>query len=192
MPRATQRPYRPGLIPLLAAIALIGLVRAAAGAVPEYELKAALLYKVAKFVHWPEGAFAAGGSGMHLCLVGHDDFGASIDGLAGQKMWGQVVSVERLPAAPAGAKNCQIVFVSRSENAGLAELLASLANSPTLTVSDIDGFAAQGGMIELATTDSKIHFQINAVAARRAGLEIGAQLLQLATLVTDPRTGTKP
>jgi len=169
---------------LLLALALLGFARGAAGAVPEYELKAVLVYKVAKFVRWPEGTFAAGPSGVHMCIVGRDDFGASIDALAGQKLQGQVVSVERLPSITPAAANCQIVFVSRSESAHLAELLAVLGSAPALTISDIEGFANEGGMIELATTANKIHFEINAVASRRAGLEIGAQLLQLATLVT--------
>ena len=110
----------------------------------------------------------------------------------GQKLQGQVVSVERLASPPPGPANCQIVFVSRSEGANLAAVLAALASVPALTISDIDGFAAAGGMIELATTDSKIRFQINSPASRRAGLEIGAQLLQLATLVGETRPGGRP
>ena len=173
-------------------IALLTMTRAAHGAVPEYELKAVLIYKVAKFVRWPEGTFPAAGSNLHLCVLGHDDFGPSLDAMTGQKLQGQVVSVERLPGNPPLAVNCQIIFVSRSESANLPALLGSLASQPVLTISDIEGFANQGGMIELATTDSKIHFQINPAASRRAGLEIGAQLLQLATLVPDQRTGVKP
>lgn len=191
MQRPVQLLCRCSLTALLAACALFGLVRTAAGAVPEYELKAVLIYKVAKFVRWPEGTFAAAGSGVHVCILGRDDFGASIDALGGQKLQGQVVSVERLTSLPQRPVNCQIVFVSRSESANLAAVLASLASEPALTISDIEGFANEGGMIELATTDSKIRFQINSTASRRAGLEIGAQLLQLATLV-EPRAVTRP
>ena len=189
---STQRHARWGLAPLLAALALFGWVREAAAAVPEYELKAVLIYKVAKFVRWPEGTFVAGSPGMHLCIVGRDDFGASLDALAGQKLKDQVISVRRLPGTAPDAAGCQIVFVSRSERDNVAAVLAELASLPVLTISDIEGFAGDGGMIEFATDGTTIHFVINAAASRRTGLEIGAQLLQLATLIADSRPGNKP
>jgi hypothetical protein len=158
------------------------------GAVPEYELKAALIYKVGKFVRWPEGTFAVAGGTLRVCVAGNDDFGASIDSLAGRKLLGQIIAIERLPNGES-AKACHVVFVSRSERERLPALLSTIARDPVLTISDIDGFAAQGGIVGLVTTASKIHFEINSAASRRAGLEIGAQLLQLATLIAEqPRT----
>ena len=71
-------------------------------------------------------------------------------------------------------------------------MLGALNGVPALTISDIDGFAAQGGMIGFATRDGKLSFQVNPAASGRAGLEIGAQLLQLATLVEERRRAAKP
>jgi hypothetical protein len=165
-------------------------VTAPAG-VSEYEVKAALIYKIAKFVRWPDGALASPAGTLRLCLIGSDDFAGSIDALAGQRLQGLLISVERLaPDQP--ASGCQIVFISRSEGDVLEPLIDELSHAPVLTVSDIDGFAARGGIVGFAMVDSKVSFQINPAASRRAGLEIGAQLLQFATLVTDARSREKP
>jgi hypothetical protein len=164
----------------------------APAAVPEYDVKAALLYKISKFIRWPESAFAASDGTLRVCIVGRDDFGDSIDALKGQKVRGQVVAIMRMPKPELTLSACHIVFVGRSESSRLTSLLNTLAGTPALTVSDIDGFAAQGGMVALVTSEGRMSFQINTSASARAGLEIGAQLLQLATLVNEQRPEAKP
>jgi hypothetical protein len=53
-------------------------------------------------------------------------------------------------------------------------------------------FAAQGGMVGFSTTDGRVNIEINSGASKRAGLDIGSQLLQRATLVADVRLSVKP
>jgi hypothetical protein len=161
-------------------------------AVPEYDVKAVLLFKISKFVRWPEAAFATSGGTLRVCIVGRDDFGESIDNLKGLKVQGQVVDIERLPLPEQSPSGCHVVFISRSERGRLPSLLNALAGTSVLTVSDIEGFAVQGGMVGFATSDGKISFQINPAASARAGLEIGAQLLQLAMLVNEQRAEVRP
>ena len=193
--RSTASRRLPAAIGWLGVAALLcgplPLPRSAGAAVPEYEVKAALLYKIGKFVHWPEHALSAAGV-IKVCVVGHDDFGASIDALQGQKLQGQVITIDRLTAAQLAGSDCQIAFISRSEKAGLATLLNTVGHLPILTVSDADHFATLGGIVGLEIIDSKVQFQINPAASKRAGLEIGAQLLQLATLVADDTQPVKP
>ena len=166
------------------------------GAVPEYDLKAALLYKFTKFVLWPDNAFAASPDGVHLCLIGRDDFGSSIQGLQGQKVQGQAVEIERLAdfsrTSAEKLRHCQIAFISRSEGERLQLIIDALGTAPVLTVSDLDGFASAGGMIGFVTVDSKIGFEINPAASRRVGIKIGAQLLQLATLINEHQSEARP
>jgi hypothetical protein len=61
-----------------------------------------------------------------------------------------------------------------------------------LTISDIDGFTSDGGMVGFNTAGNRINFEINVAASKRAGLAIGAQLLQIATLSPDERMGVGP
>jgi len=178
------RPGRWRLLALVTAVALVS--QAAHGASDEYEVKAALIYKISKFVRWPESSLVAGGGTLRLCVVGADSFGSRIDSLKGRTVQGLTIEISRLPNQQDSIAGCQIAFISRSEQHRLASLLRAMEGSPALTISDIDGFAAGGGMIDFATTDGKISFHINPGAAKRADIGIGSQLLQLATLVGEP------
>jgi hypothetical protein len=161
-------------------------------AVSDSDAKAALIFKIGKFVRWPNGAFTSSGGTLRLCIVGRDDLGPSADSLAGQRLQGKTITIARLANAAQSASDCRIVFISESEHDRLPALLSSIAGSPVLTISDIEGFASRGGMVGFATTASKIHLEINAGASKHAGLAIGAQLLQLATLIDDGRGVSTP
>ena len=175
-----------------ASLCLLMLNNGASSAVADYEIKAALIYKIGKFVRWPEASFAASGGLLKLCIVGTDDFGSTVDRLAGQRLQGQVIAIERLSSVDSSAAACHIAFISRSERANLAAFLNAVSQTAVLTISDIDGFAAQGGMVGFSTNDGRVNMEINSAASKRAGLDIGAQLMQRATLVADERSGVKP
>jgi hypothetical protein len=172
-------------------MALLVAAGGAAGAVSDNEVNATMIYKIGKFVHWPDGAFAANGGRLTLCVVGSDEVEAGLGSLEGRKLQGQVIAIVRL-AVDGPAENCHIAFIGRSEQSNVGAFLDRVSKTPVLTISDIEGFAAQGGIVGIGSQDGKATLEINSGASRRAGLDIGAQLLQLATLVADARTGAKP
>ena len=147
----------------------------------EYQVKAAFLYNFAKFVDWPAGA---GPSAFVLCILGDDPFGAGINVIAGKQIGGRVLQVRRLASAD-GAAACQMLFISGSESEGLARALAAVRNRPVLTVGDTPGFAERGVAINLYVEQSKVRFEINLDAAKRAQLNISSQLLKLARITKD-------
>jgi hypothetical protein len=163
------------VVALNAWLALIG----AAYAAPTDESKAVLIIKIAKFVRWPQAAFATPHGALQLCIVGAAEGDDTLDSLSGKKLQDRIIAVDHLSAAdqPSG---CQIIFISRSERDRLAQVLSFVAKSPMLTVSDMAGFVARGGMIGLITVNGRTGFEINRAASSRAGLTIGAQLMQIA------------
>ncbi len=172
--RAQGRAVLASLMLLLAA----GVARAA---LPEYDVKAALLYKVSKFVSWP--STAASGSAFALCVIGSDPFGASLAGVGVSSIKGRRVKILRYPSPNPDVQRCDVAFISTAESQRLTEVLATLKGRPVLTISDTPGFASRGGMIGLETRVNKIAFEVNVAASKAAGIEISSQLLQLATLV---------
>jgi hypothetical protein len=72
------------------------------------------------------------------------------------------------------------VFVSLSERKRAHAVLQAAEGGSVLTVGESEGFAAGGGMIEFSVEESKVRMEINAAAAKRAGLHISAKLLSLA------------
>jgi hypothetical protein len=148
----------------------------------EYEVKAAYLFNFGKFVRWPSEL--AHDQTFNLCVLGRDPFGEALDQLVQQEtIDGKRIVVSRISGA-AQASTCRIIFISDIEERRLPSILQSLHQRPILTVSDISGFASQGGMIEFVNDRERIRFAVNLDAADSAGIKLSSELLRIATRVT--------
>jgi hypothetical protein len=149
----------------------------------EYEVKAAFLYNFVQFVEWPADAFSDAQSPVVIGILGDDPFGASLDDIVRDEKVNNRPLVIRHYQRVEDIKDCQILFISQSENRRLEEILAGLKDRSILTVGDTDGFARRGGMIRFVTENNKIRFRINVKAAKTANLTISSKLLRLAEIV---------
>ena len=144
----------------------------------EYQVKAAMLANFALFVDWPTTAFSAAGSPFVACVLGHDPFGALLKHELGERIGSHPVEIRHLMKAEA-APECHMLFISRSEQPRLKQILASLRKTGTLIVSDasdIADFCRNGGMIGFVMAGRKVRFDLNAEAAAKAGLKIDSKL----------------
>lgn len=149
----------------------------------EYQIKAVFLFNFAGFVNWPSDTFSNAQQPLVIGVLGEDPFDDYLDAtVRGEKVHGHPLIVRRFNSLQ-DVKNCQILFISRSEQRRLGEVLAGLKGKNILTVSDIDRFPEDGGMIGFITVQNKIHFKINPVAARNADLTLSSKLLRLAQIV---------
>ena len=78
-----------------------------------------------------------------------------------------------------------VLFVSRSLDKELKEVLRRLGSQPVATVGESDHFAGGGGIFGFFIKENKVRFEVNVDAARRAGLKISAKLLQVGAVVKD-------
>ena len=94
-------------------------------------------------------------------------------------MAGRELKVEytRLPGDVSG---CDLLFISELDPGRGRRIHAALRDYPLLTVSDIEGHARNGGMIELVVLGKKLRFEIGLDAVRAAGLRLDPKLLGLA------------
>lgn len=145
----------------------------------EYEVKAAFLVNFGGFVHWPSASFADAQSPFVICIIGDDPFGAAFGPFKKNKVAGRPLVVQSITSPAAAPQKCQILFIAGPERPRLPEILRDLKQTAVLTVSDIDDFAVDGGMIQLFTREQKIRFVINRASAEAAGLKIDARLLKL-------------
>ena len=158
---------------------------AAADSPSEYQLKAAFLLNFAKFVEWPASAFPNNRSSINLCVIGDDPFGSALDQIIiGKKIDGRDISALR-KRRQEDLRTCQMVFVSRSEEKFLPEILNSLKSVTALVVGESPDFAAHGGDIQFYMDDNKVRFCVNVDAVQRAHLIVSAKLLALAVIVHD-------
>jgi hypothetical protein len=172
------------LIALLALVALLATPAKAhleISAQPEFQLKAAFIYNFMKFVEWPGGG-PRSPSSITLGVLGRNPFGDALESFRGKLAKGRKVVVMQCRKEEE-ARQCDILFISESEKPRLDRILSALQSSNVLTVGDQDGFCDAGGMINMVSVHSKIAFDINFGAAKRAGLHISSQLLNLARTV---------
>lgn len=148
----------------------------------ETRVKVAFLYNFSKFVTWPPTAFDTPNAPIIIGIVGKNPFGDVINSLHDKK-----VKDRRIRVAWYRKMNrlnqCHILFVAVSQKVQMEKILNNLDQKPILTVSDIHGFASNGGCIELFRKNKKINFKINLAATQRAQLQISSQLLKLAEII---------
>lgn len=173
---------------LLFAFLLVAPGAGAQAAPPtEYEVKAAFLHNIAKFVEWPASAGAKGN--LRLCILGRGLFGEAAGTLGGKPASGATWEVAPV-AARANLRECRVLLIETSETAELQRVLDGIKGSPVLTVGDSEGYAEQGVMVNFYLEQNKVRFEINLASARRAGLNVSSQLLKLARIVQP--TGGEP
>lgn len=173
----------------------------------EYDVKAAFIYNIMKFIEWPAEKEIAPDpkqgrpSPMIIGILGENPFRQSFRPLLDKTIQGraiQLVEIQGYPAflkktkdkqnAPTAYRNqyrpiiqpCKVLFICPSEKTVLDEILSMAHGNPTLTISDIPGFSKKGGMIEFVTENREVRFEINPDAATQEGLRIRSQLLGLA------------
>ncbi|NNJ91165.1 MAG: YfiR family protein [Gammaproteobacteria bacterium] len=151
---------------------------AAAEIAEEYKVKAAFIFKMAKFIEWPANSHTDFG----LCVLGDDRFGKEFDDFESRKISSLNIKVRRYNQSASVDKGCNILYISESKRPFLSEILDEFKSYPVVTISDMRDFAERGGMIEL-TSGKKLGFIVNLKSATKAGIKIAAPLLQLATVI---------
>jgi hypothetical protein len=146
-------------------------------------VKAAFLFNFSQFVTWPPQAFGSASAPIVIAVLGRDPFGPDLDAIvSGQRVDGRALIVRRYQEV-SEVDACHILFISRSETARLPQILESLRGRAILTVSDIEGSAQSGVMIDLVTEHHHVRMHVNLAAARSSGVTISAQLLRLAEII---------
>lgn len=150
----------------------------------ENEVKAAYLFNFAKFVEWPEKAFASKTSPIILCILGDDPFGDALANLEMKKIKGRSLTVVKAHNKEQ-LKTCHMLYVSESEKKELSDIITRTDNKPCLTVGSMEDFASKGGMIGFVRKGKNIRFEVNLDRVKRAELAISSRLLNLALIVKD-------
>jgi len=149
----------------------------------EYPVKLAFLYNFTKFIEWPPKSYPAPSAPLLICIVGHDPFSQVLEAeLRTRNVDGHPVEVKTLKPNDK-LSLCQIVFVPATEKQHVGRIVSGLRGSSTLTVGETDGFAVQGGIINLTVEANRVHFEVNRLAAERAGLKVSSGLLSIAKIV---------
>jgi len=154
-----------------------------AAAQSEDQIKAAFLFNFARYVEWPDSAFASGSDAVRICMVGSGDFAGVVSStVSGKSVGDRSVEVDT-PADLSAASGCHILYVGESFDGDPTAVATSVEPASVFTVADRAGFATSGGIANFIRTDNKVRFEINPGAAKKAGLKVSSRLLRLAKVV---------
>jgi hypothetical protein len=155
----------------------------------EAAIQAAYLFNFARFTEWPPGGFSTRNAPLNYCLLGRRDALANaMNSLSERPVQGHPLRFMQ-PERIEDIKVCHLVFMAETDPKRRAQALQILNAQPTLTVSDIDGFAKDGGMIGLVRMGTRLRFEINRTQTQKTGLRLSADLLNLATAIVEPEAG---
>lgn len=180
--KPASRHFR-SVLALAVAAACFALPAMPARALDEYQAKAIFLYKFATFVEWPEGALSDRTTPIALCVLGQSPLTPILDAAVRNKqVEGRGFLVRQVAIAP-DVQGCHMLFVAGGSVARFQQLRPDLPASGLLVVGESDGFALDGGIINLQLHDGRLQVQINVQAAKQARLAINSRLLGMAELV---------
>ena len=173
---------------VLVLVVLTATAPALAQDVTEVTLKGAFLLNFARFADWPPESSPTGSS-LAACVVGDhavaESFARAAQGRTPNGRTIVVSAIEPNVALPA----CHFVYLSGMTRTRVAEILGTFREKAILTVSDLEGFAGMGGVVEVGVEAGKMKFRLNPHAAKRAHIQISSRLLALAELVDDAPAG---
>jgi hypothetical protein len=147
----------------------------------EQKIKAGLIYNFLKYTQWPQGSRQTTGP-VVVCMLGGDTFDGHLQPMAGRTVNERTIELREVGSA-ADAAPCALLIVHAARRAAWPQLKAALANQSIMTVSDFDGFAAEGGMIEFTHIDNRVGVAINAEAVAATHIVVQDRLLKLASAV---------
>lgn len=154
----------------------------------EQEIKAGLLYNFLKYTEWPVTENPAS---ITVCVFGDDPFGEYLQPMAERTVNQRVIIIRKLNTNK-DASNCQLVFINAGEKDRWPDLQRVLNGKAVLTVSDMAGFTASGGMIAFGRKDSHIRMEMSRRAVAAGGLQVEERLLKLVTVADGPGGEARP
>jgi hypothetical protein len=170
----------------VAALAVLSPVSGAmSDTVSEQELKAAVLYRAARFIEWPASSFAGSRSPFVICVVGTASVLEAFEAIRSKQIHARSIAIRQVTGDMLDVRQCHIAYFPTGSDADIDYALGKSEGLPLLTVGDAESFVHRGGMIALITRDQRIHFTVNVAATKRGGLIVSSQLLQLATVIED-------
>lgn len=175
--------------PLWVILLAMLLCGARADSADEYEIKAGFLYNFAAYTTWPPDTFEDEDDEKDpivFGILGTDPFDKFLDEIARKyKVSDRQIVIKRWKKLE-DLGDCQLLFVGRSMEKHTEALFKAIAKKAVFTVSDLHGFARDGGVARFYVDTGKVKFEINIDAAKRAKLSISSQLLKLAVVIEDP------
>jgi len=189
-PRSRVRTMQNGMLALFISLFLSS---ASAAQFSADEVKAVYLFNFTSFITWPEDAFKKPSDPFTYCSFGNKGAVTKPLGeiLLGEKVDERAVKFKTITKI-SDIKGCQVLYIDQLQHTNTEEILRKTKVMPILTVSDMNGFAKQGGAVEFSTKGGRIKLLINVSKIKDARLNVSSKLLRIADLINSPSEADEP
>jgi hypothetical protein len=143
---------------------------------------AAYIYNFLRLTEWPTPPKQP----FHLCILGHTSLDEQLHLLEGKQVRKDVTILVHHVSIDEELGFCRAIYFDGRKRKQIDVLLRKLHGQAALTISDADGLAEHGVMIEITSLNKRLAFDINLKVARHLKMNFSARLLKLARFVTTP------
>ena len=164
-----------------AILAFCAALSAQAQPVPEYDLKAAVVYNFALFTEWPADT-PHEGTTFNICLRTGSALRLPLNALIDRAVRGRKIAIHNIGATDA-LRNCHVLYLDAADRERWTQLRKTIEGASVLTVSEDGDIGRDGSVITLGLDSNRVVFDIDTRAARQARLTISSRLLRLARTV---------
>ena len=182
-----KRPFARRLSTVAAAVLslCIMLFPAHAEIFDQYQVKAVFLYNLTNFIKWPAAKHHDANQPFIIAVMGRDNLGSYLnEAVSKESVNSRRVVLKRYKGLDELRRQpCDLLFVGEDQHAIWPQIRAVTRQHTILTVSDVEGFAHRGGIVNLLTSGRKIRIEINIEEAKRNGFEVSAKLLRLSHII---------
>lgn len=150
----------------------------------EFTIKAVFIEKFTRFIEWPKGSDVNDiTKPFIISVMGSSTFTETLKEIyKDKKIKNKMVEI-RSANKISELEGTDAIYISKISKTTLADILAYTKDKPILTISDSNGFADLGVLINFYISDNKIKFEINETSVKLAGLSTSYMLLNLAKVV---------
>lgn len=147
----------------------------------EYFVKASLLAKIAQYTEWNS---INNSEVFVIAVLGKSPFNGELEKLASSvRIKNKPIKISYI-SNHTQAKECQILYICKSEIKNLDEIIRYFEVKNTMLVSDTPEFSEKGIHFNFYTEkDKTIHFEIDLNALKKSGLKPDLQLLTIGKII---------
>ena len=191
---AVRRSGSAGFVPKTVAVlwiffSCLEVSSAQASAFEESDVKAAFLYYFFHYISWPQQPADSSPRTFEFCVVKKEPVVNALElVLASPKASKLSVNISEISDTEK-VSGCDYVFIDSASEDYARPFIAAANGKPILTVSEIEGFAGMGGMIELRRDSNRVNVLMNVDVLNAQELKASSKLLKLATIISTLQSG---
>lgn len=148
----------------------------------EYDLKAAYIYNITKFIYWDS---STPGNDFVIGVLGSSPvYEPLVDAVRSKTVMNKKIIVRQYYTVEE-INNSDMIFLSQNADILLDELLEKARRNKILIISEQEGYSRLGTAINFVTIENKLKFEVNIHSLESIGLKASAQFLKLVIIIDE-------